>query len=182
MSTETKPCGEFDDIRTLSGMTLSKSTVEMIVNEYEFDPRHSQETNLYGLLCDLAKSHEVLRAELDRTAKANETRIASLEREVKSKTEAAKWYHDAANNCAEERDAARAALEDRDEMHADHVQSLEAERLRLAAKIELLTKENERLRSALNEIADVNAGILYPTRSVSYADWELRRIARKALE
>lgn len=37
------------------------------------------------------------------------------------------------------------------------------------------------LEEALEVIADVNSAIEYPTRNVSYADWELRRIAREAL-
>lgn len=37
-------------------------------------------------------------------------------------------------NAMKERDGARAALEDRDKMHAEHVQAIEAERLRLQAE------------------------------------------------
>ena len=49
-------------------MVLSKDTVDMMVNEYEFSSDYNQEQALYDNVRALAESHEKLRAALDEYA------------------------------------------------------------------------------------------------------------------
>lgn len=50
-------------------MVLDKETVEMMVNEYEYDPAYNQENSLYENLVKMARSHEDLRRGLIQAVK-----------------------------------------------------------------------------------------------------------------
>jgi len=63
--------GAVDVYSVKAGKTvLSNETVSMMANEYEYDSKHNQEDQLYSNLCELVKSHELLR---DRLEAARET-------------------------------------------------------------------------------------------------------------
>jgi len=54
--------GKMDDLEVPDQtVVVGVSTVRMMVEEYDHDPKYNQEKALYNNVCDLAKSHEILR-------------------------------------------------------------------------------------------------------------------------
>ncbi len=139
---------------------IAEATIDLIVNEYEGG---SSADHLYGLLCEVANSHEILRKQLA-AAKNYDLTAAVLAADEKLREENMRLVAEVSEVAFKHNDLVAACNRDWAKYHAT---------------IEKLTARIDKLRSALKVIAYTDRSRGYPTG----IEWmELIQITKEALK